>query len=130
MPRARETQALPVLPLATGVVLRNTVVTLTLETDRPGRPSRPRDGADGFSSCPASTGGMPGSGRWPRSRSGGLPNGLAAAIIRRLHCPVLGTGVAGTGAALWVEAQDVIDGGVGGAEELGPGAPGRALGAR
>jgi ATP-dependent Lon protease len=41
--------------------------------------------------------------------SGELPNGLAAAIIRGLHRAVLGTGVAGTGTALWVEAQDVTD---------------------
>ena len=33
MPELTETQALPVLPLATGVVLPNTVATLTLETD-------------------------------------------------------------------------------------------------
>ncbi len=41
--------------------------------------------------------------------SGDLPNGLAAAIIRGLHRATLGAGVAGTGAALWVEAHDIAD---------------------
>ena len=42
--------------------------------------------------------------------SGELPNGVSAAILRGLHRATLGAGVAGTGAALWVEAAEVIDG--------------------
>ena len=123
MPELTETQALPVLPLATGVVLPNTVATLTLETDEARAAVAAANDGDGRLLLVPRI-----DGRYARvgtvavvEESGELPNGLAAAIIRGLHRATLGTGVAGTGTALWVEAHDVIDDALGlpRAEELG-----------
>ncbi|MCJ7437314.1 MAG: endopeptidase La [Acidimicrobiia bacterium] len=41
--------------------------------------------------------------------SGELPNGVGALVLRGLHRAVVGVGVPGTGAGLWVEAESVID---------------------
>src|SRR6476619_483847 len=111
MPELTDTQALPVLPLASGVVLPNTVATLTLETDEARAAVAAANDGDGRLLLVPRIGG-----RYARvgtvavvEESGELPNGLAAAIIRGLHRAVLGAGVAGTGTALWVEAHDVTD---------------------
>ena len=108
MPELTDTQALPVLPLATGVVLPNTVATLTLETDEARAAVAAAGDGGRLLLVPRIDG------RYARvgtvavvEESGELPNGLAAAIIRGLHRATLGAGVAGTGAALWVEAHDV-----------------------
>ncbi len=109
MPELTETQALPVLPLATGVVLPNTVATLTLETDEARAAVAAANDGDGRLLLVPRI-----DGRYARvgtvaivEESGELPNGLAAAIIRGLHRATLGTGVAGTGTALWVEAHEI-----------------------
>ncbi len=111
MPELTDTQALPVLPLASGVVLPNTVATLTLETDEARAAVAAANDGDGRLLLVPRI-----DGRYARvgtvavvEESGELPNGLAAAIIRGLHRAVLGAGVAGTGTALWVEAHDVTD---------------------
>ncbi|HEY3724344.1 MAG TPA: endopeptidase La [Acidimicrobiia bacterium] len=122
MAELTDTQALPVLPLATGVVLPNTVATLTLETDEARAAVAAANDGDGRLLLVPRI-----DGRYARvgtvavvEESGELPNGLAAAIIRGLHRATLGTGVAGTGTALWVEAHDVFDAAPSGrAEELG-----------
>ncbi len=122
MPELTETQALPVLPLSSGVVLPNTVATLTLETDESRAAVAAANDGDGRLLLVPRI-----DGRYARvgtvavvEESGELPNGLAAAIIRGLHRAALGTGVAGTGTALWVEAHDVTDDVVSArAEELG-----------
>jgi ATP-dependent Lon protease len=106
-----DTLALPVLPLTAGVVLPQTVVTLTLDSD------------EALAAVAAATGGdgrvllVPRiDGRFARvgtvahvEESGELPNGVSAAILRGLHRARLGAGVAGTGDGLWVEAEDVVD---------------------
>ena len=109
MPELTDTQALPVLPLATGVVLPNTVATLTLETDEARAAVAAASDGDGRLLLVPRI-----DGRYARvgtvaavEESGELPNGLAAAIIRGLNRATLGAGVAGTGTALWVEAHDV-----------------------
>ena len=109
MAELTDTQALPVLPLATGVVLPNTVATLTLETDEARAAVAAANDGDGRLLLVPRI-----DGRYARvgtvavvEESGELPNGLSAAIIRGLHRATLGTGVAGTGTALWVEAHDV-----------------------
>jgi ATP-dependent Lon protease len=111
MPELTETQALPVLPLAAGVVLPNTVATLTLETDESRAAVAAADDGDGRVLLVPRV-----DGRYARvgtvavvEESGELPNGLAAAILRGLHRARLGAGVAGTGDALWVEAQEITD---------------------
>jgi ATP-dependent Lon protease len=109
VPELTETQALPVLPLSTGVVLPNTVATLTLETDEARAAVAAANDGDGRLLLVPRI-----DGRYARvgtvavvEESGELPNGLAAAIIRGLHRATLGTGVAGTGTALWVEAHEI-----------------------
>jgi ATP-dependent Lon protease len=109
MAELTDTQALPVLPLSSGVVLPNTVATLTLETDEARAAVAAANDGDGRLLLVPRI-----DGRYARvgtvavvEESGELPNGLSAAIIRGLHRATLGTGVAGTGTALWVEAHDV-----------------------
>ena len=87
MPELTDTQALPVLPLATGVVLPNTVATLTLETDEARAAVAAANDGDGRLLLVPRI-----DGRYARvgtvavvEESGELPNGLAAAIIRGLH---------------------------------------------
>ncbi|MGZ6976206.1 MAG: endopeptidase La, partial [Acidimicrobiia bacterium] len=111
MPELTDTQALPVLPLASGVVLPNTVATLTLETDEARAAVAAANDGDGRLLLVPRV-----DGHYARvgtvavvEESGELPNGLSAAIIRGLHRAALGAGVAGTGTALWVEAHDVTD---------------------
>ncbi|MGZ8753032.1 MAG: LON peptidase substrate-binding domain-containing protein, partial [Acidimicrobiia bacterium] len=106
-----DTLALPVLPLDTGVVLPNTVATLTLDTDEARAAVAAAGGADGRLLLVPRV-----DGRFARvgtvatvEESGELPNGVAAAILRGQHRARLGAGVAGTGASLWVEAHEVID---------------------
>jgi ATP-dependent Lon protease len=106
-----DTLALPVLPLTTGVVLPNTVVTLTLDSDEARAAIAAAEGGDGRLLLVPRI-----DGRYARvgtvaqvEESGELPGGVAAAILRGQHRATLGAGVAGTGAALWVEAAEVVD---------------------
>jgi ATP-dependent Lon protease len=106
-----DTLALPVLPLATGVVLPNTVATLTLDTDEARAAVAAATGGDGRLLLVPRI-----EGRYARvgtvahvEESGELPNGVAAAILRGVHRATLGAGVAGSGSALWVEAHEVED---------------------
>ena len=107
-----DTLTLPVLPLTAGVVLPQTVLTLTLDsaeakaavasaTDNDGRLLLvPRiDGVYARVGTVAKV-----------EEAGELPNGVFAAILRGLHRAQLGAGVAGTGSSLWVETLELIDG--------------------
>jgi ATP-dependent Lon protease len=95
-----DTLALPVLPLTAGVVLPQTVVTLTLDSDEARAAVAAADGADGRVLLVPRI-----DGRY--ARVGTL--GVHAAILRGLHRASLGAGVAGTGTSLWVEAHEVVD---------------------
>src|SRR6476619_5407799 len=106
-----DTLALPVLPLTTGVVLPQTVVTLTLDSDEAKAAVAAAEGADGRVLLVPRI-----DGRYARvgtiahvEESGELRNGVYAAILRGLHRASLGAGVAGTGTGLWVEAHEVVD---------------------
>src|SRR4029079_14749535 len=106
-----DTLALPVLPLTAGVVLPQTVVTLTLDSDEAKAAVAAADGADGRVLLVPRI-----DGRYARvgtvahvEESGELPTGVYAAILRGLHRARLGAGVAGTGTGLWVEAHEVVD---------------------
>jgi ATP-dependent Lon protease len=106
-----DTLALPVLPLTSGVVLPNTVVTLTLDSDEARAAVAAAEGGDGRLLLVPRI-----DGRYARvgtvahvEESGELPGGVAAAILRGQHRATLGAGVAGTGDALWVEAAEVLD---------------------
>ena len=108
--------ALPLLPLTSGVVLPQMVVTLALESDE-------AKAASAAASASATDGG---GGRLllvPRidgrfatvgtvaqvDQVGELPNGVPALILRGLHRAHLGSGVAGTGtgSALWITADPI-----------------------
>jgi len=103
-----DTTILPLLPLSTGVVLPAMVVTMALESD------------DAKVAVDAA---LAGDGRLllvPRidaryarvgtvakvEDSGEMPSGSRAVVVRGLERGVIGAGVPGTGAALWVQVEE------------------------
>jgi ATP-dependent Lon protease len=106
-----DTLALPVLPLHAGVVLSQTVTTLTLDSDEAKAAVAAALDADSrLLLVPRIDGRFATVGTVARvEEAGDLPNGVAAAILRGLHRARLGAGVAGTGSGLSVEAHEVID---------------------
>ncbi len=105
------TLALPVLPLTAGVVLPQTVVTLTLDTDEArAAVAAAIDGDGRVLLVPRIDGEYAKVGTVAKvEESGELPNGVFAAILRGMHRARLGAGVIGTGSSLAVEAHEVID---------------------
>src|SRR5680860_885818 len=103
--------ALPVLPLSTGVVLPNTVATLTLDTDEArAAVAAATDGDGRVLLVPRIDGRCSRVGTVAKvEESGELPNGAQAAILRGEHRARLGAGVTGAGSALWVEATEIQD---------------------
>jgi ATP-dependent Lon protease len=99
------TVTLPVLPLSTGVVLPGMVVTIALET--PEARAAADAAADGqVLLVPRVDGRYAPVGVVAQIEDqGDLRNGLRALVVRGLHRAVIGTGVTGTGAALWVQAD-------------------------
>jgi ATP-dependent Lon protease len=101
------TEALPLLPLTTGVVLPGMVVTLTIES------------TEAAAAVEAASHGelllVPRlDGRYARvgtiakiEEVGRLRGGAEAAVIRGLHRGVVGVGVPGTGSATWVQIEPV-----------------------
>ena len=107
-----ENLSLPLLPLNTGVVLPQMVVTLALET------AEARDAADGGDrrptggccSCPASAAGSPGSARSPGSRaSASCRTASAALVLRGLARARVGAPTVSERAGVWVEAEPVAE---------------------
>src|SRR4051812_13222384 len=102
------TSALPLLPLATGVVLPGMVVTMAIESDEARAAIDATEFADGRVLLVPRL-----DDRYARvgtvakvEDSGELPSGLRAIVVRGLHRAVVGTGVpAPTGSALWVQAE-------------------------
>jgi ATP-dependent Lon protease len=105
------TQALPLLPLPAGVILPQSVVTLVLETDEAQAAVATALDADRrLLLVPRIDGRFARVGTVGRVEdSGDLPNGMRAVVLRGLHRAVLGAGVTGSGAGLWVEAEPVIE---------------------
>src|SRR5881296_2991075 len=107
-----ETTILPLLPLTTGVVLPHMVVTLTLETpEARAAVSAARSAGDTLLLVPRTE-----SGAYARvgtvaviEEMGRTPNGMEALVIRGLHRAVIGSGVAGTGEAVWVQVEPAED---------------------
>ena len=106
------TTALPLLPLATGVVLPGMVVTMAIESDEA------KAALEATESSEARILLVPRlDGRYARvgtvakvEDTGELPSGLRAVVVRGLHRATVGIGVpAPTGSALWVQAHPVID---------------------
>jgi ATP-dependent Lon protease len=104
---------LPVLPLSTGVVLPQMVVTLALETDEA------RAAADAAAEGdPAEVLLVPkdAKGRYAKvgtiariENRGTLPGGTQALVVRATGRATLGTGVIGQTAALWVHVEPVAE---------------------
>jgi ATP-dependent Lon protease len=102
---------LPLLPLASGVVLPQMVVTLALETDEAKAAADAAVDGDGqLLLVPRLDGSYARVGTIARVESAGeLPNGERALVLRGVRRAVVGVGVAGTSAGLWVEADPVED---------------------
>jgi ATP-dependent Lon protease len=105
-----ERLTLPLLPLSTGVVLPQMVVTLALETDE-AKAAADAMGDDGqLLLVPRVDGRYARVGTIARVESAGeLPNGVRALVLRGIQRAVVGVGVAGTSSGLWVEAEPVDD---------------------
>jgi len=103
--------ALPLLPLSSGVVLPHMVVTIALETDEAKAAAESAAAADGrLLLVPRVDGRFATVGTVAQvDQAGELPSGVPAIIIRGLHRAHLGSGTAGTGTALWVQADAIAE---------------------
>ncbi|HEV2309675.1 MAG TPA: LON peptidase substrate-binding domain-containing protein, partial [Acidimicrobiia bacterium] len=112
-PSVEERVVLPLLPLSTGVVLPQMVVTLALESDEAGQAAdAAQDGEPLVLLVPRVEGRYARVGTIARVEStGDLPNGVRALVLRGLSRAVVGVGVPGRGPGLWVEAEPVAEAG-------------------
>jgi ATP-dependent Lon protease len=101
------TQTLPVLPLRSGVVLPGMVFTVALESDEARVAADAAKNAEGHLLLVPHI-----EGRYGRvgviaevNDRGALPGGLEAIVVTGDRRAVIGTGVPGTGDALWVEVE-------------------------
>ncbi|HEY8216982.1 MAG TPA: endopeptidase La [Acidimicrobiia bacterium] len=108
---ADERLTLPLLPLTSGVVLPQMVVTLALETDEARAAGEAATSGDGLLLLvPRVDGRYARVGTVARVESTGeLPNGLHALVLRGVSRAVVGVGVAGTGPGVWVQADVARD---------------------
>ena len=106
-----ETQAIPLLPLTSGVVLPGMVVTLTLESDEARRAVAASESSGGeLLLVPRLNGRYARIGTVAKVEDvGRLRGGLEALVVRGLHRAEVGTGVAGTGDATWVQIEPRSD---------------------
>ena len=102
-----ENVTLPLLPLKSGVVLPGMVFTMALESDEARAAVEAARSAGGrLLLVPHIEGRFASVGVISEvMEEGDLPGGLPAVAIRGDRRAVIGTGVPGTGAALWVEAE-------------------------
>ncbi len=104
-----EILTLPVLPLVDDVVLPGMVAPITLDGEAQAAVDAARSAADGKLVLVPRVDGTYNAGGVVATieQVGRLPNGDPAAVVRGLHRARIGTGVAGAGAALWVQATVV-----------------------
>ncbi|HVM65044.1 MAG TPA: LON peptidase substrate-binding domain-containing protein, partial [Acidimicrobiales bacterium] len=103
---------LPLLPLTSGVVLPGMVVTMPLEA------AEARAAVDAATAAGGELLLVPRvDGRYARvgvisriEESGQLPNGVPAVVVRGVQRATIGAGVPGTGEALWVQVDPVVEG--------------------
>ncbi|HEX8100109.1 MAG TPA: LON peptidase substrate-binding domain-containing protein, partial [Actinomycetota bacterium] len=108
MPEQLETKILPLLPLNTGVVLPHMAVTVTLETpEAKAAVTAARSADDTLLLVPRTE-----DGKYARvgtvaviEEMGRTPGGVQALVIRGLHRALIGSGIAGTGDATWVQFE-------------------------
>ncbi|MBA2750831.1 MAG: endopeptidase La, partial [Actinobacteria bacterium] len=110
MPEA-QTTSLPVLPLATGVVLPGMVVSMALESDEARAAVAAAEASGGrLLLVPRLPDRFARVGTVAKVESAGqLPSGIRAVVVRGLERAVLGAGETGPGDALWVKAEPVVD---------------------
>src|SRR6202050_4654014 len=106
-----ENVTLPLLPLKSGVVLPGMVFTMALESDESRAAVDAARSAGGrlllvphLEGRYASVGGIA-----EVTEEGALPGGLPAVAVTGVQRATIGTGVPGTGAALWVEAEPLSE---------------------
>ncbi len=106
------TVTLPLLPLKSGVVLPGMVFTMALESDEARAAVEAARSAGGrLLLVPHIEGRYASVGVIAEvTDEGALPGGLPAVAVTGVQRATIGTGVPGTGAALWVEADPVSDG--------------------
>ena len=109
---ANETVTLPLLPLKSGVVLPGMVFTMALESEESRVAVEAARSAGGrLLLVPHIEGRYSSVGVIAEvMEEGSLPGGLEAIAIRGDQRATIGTGVPGTGEALWVEAEPLDDG--------------------
>ena len=102
-----DTQILPLLPLTSGVVLPGMVVTLTIESDEARRALAASESSGGeLLLVPRIGPSYAKIGTVAKVEDvGRLRSGLEALVIRGIERAVVGTGVAGTGEATWVQFE-------------------------
>ena len=107
-----ENVTLPLLPLKSGVILPGMVFTMALESDESRAAVEAARSAGGrLLLVPHIEGRYANIGVIAEvMEEGSLPRGLEAIIIRGDQRATIGTGVPGTGDALWVEAEPLDDG--------------------
>ncbi len=106
-----DTTILPLLPLSNGAVLPGMVVTMALETEEAKVAVEAASSGDGRLLLVPRV-----DDRYARvgtvgklEDSGELPSGTRAVVVRGLERAVIGAGVPGTGAALWVQVEAVTE---------------------
>ncbi len=106
-----DTKILPLLPLTTGVVLPHMVITLTLETEDAAAAVAAAQAGDGeILLVPKLEGRYAHIGTVANIEEvGKTPGGQDALVIRGLYRASVGTGVAGTGDATWVQITPHLD---------------------
>src|ERR1700683_1338022 len=111
MAELHEQQTLPLLPLTSGVVLPGMVFTLALETDEARAAVEAAGSAGGrLVLVPHIEGRYSAIGVISEILEvGELPGGPMAAVVRGVERATIGTGVPGTGQALWIQVDAVPD---------------------
>src|SRR5947209_6813818 len=106
-----DTVTMPMLPLTTGVILPQMVVTVGAETPEAAAAADAAEAGDGqVILVPRIDGRYARVGTIARIDSAGvLGNGVRALVVQGLRRGLVGTGVVGTGQALWVTVIPVDD---------------------
>jgi ATP-dependent Lon protease len=109
---AQQPQTLPLLPLTSGVVLPGMVFTLALETEEAQVAAEAAGSVGGrLVIVPRIEGHYASVGVVAEIMElGQLPGGQQAAVVRGIQRAAIGTGVPGTGRALWVQIEPVEEG--------------------
>ena len=102
-----KTKILPVLPLGNGVLLPSMVVPLALETSDAKAAVTAARGSDGVLIVVARVDGTyaPVGCVATIVNTGLTPGGMDATVVKGLHRAIIGSGVPGTGDALWVQYE-------------------------